>query len=1113
MRIWKRSAKPTSADERPAPVLHPERIVSRVYYGAVLGLEFESDQAAAEHYLGDGWRTGVVPHPFLDAVMVRASMDSAARLRDALREFASTPDAAVVLGGVGALVDAKALGETNPGAIEDVTRLLKLSSVEQAKVPLNGGFTWGEAEVFFAGTAGASLRVREAGFLNLEFYSAQRPRPFLTWYAGLDDYITIGERAGAIPSWIFEPEWHAAHDAAQARGSRSFNQLLEFVASGERSGTSPLLGPGANHATVLAAQAGSDTESELVLRDGMISLSAARAAVEVSFPRKPATSRPRSVPLRGGAELDVAIIVDARHLTSDAHMQDLRELAASQRVDRRAIFVVSDAGDGHEPPLEVRFEGVERLEILDSELGEPFGAAVLRVIEEHGFEAWTLWKPGQVWKDDGLIATARALNIYPDASGVGAFTPNASQDWGDPDASLWRSRLDAAGVVFRSGRILPDPGRDYGVNADAIYRLGAAGDGLVLEGDRFWARAYDANALANRIGANGARATHAATPERTLPDGLAVTVVMPTFEDWRMTLTAVRAVRETSDAGVIIVDNGSRRAVGSILRQAFLGDPLVQYVYLPVNADFAAGCDIGAKIADSEIIVFLNNDTVVRPGWLQPLLDALPGAAAAQPVLTYADGTVQTAGTVFSGGLSTPVHLLAGHLVSDIPQRVADYDFSALTGACLAMRRSDFIDVGGFDTEYINGMEDIDLCLRLRNIMDRPLRVVTQSQVRHLESKTPGRFRYAMANRVRLAQQWRDAFLTKLDDRRIFEGTDLRLAHVRWGETRGGTLRDVEWRVEPEVIRVEDRPTELRWALKIASPGTLLGDRWGDTFFGEDLAAALRRLGQRVVVDRHSAWDRPGAEHEDVNLVLRGRLPFAPLPGAINLLWVISHPDQVTTDEMRSGWDQVYSAGPAWAEQVSLRTGVRVKTLLQATDPRRFHPGAGEGAGHGVLFVGRTRGERRKVVLDAAAVSEDLAVYGDDGWEQYLEPRFIRSDILPNVALPTAYAGARVVLNDHWDDMRRGGFLSNRLFDAAAAGARIVSDDIMGLSEIFGEQVQRYESLTELQELLAETSSKWPTETELRDLADEIARHHSFDARARVLLDDARSQHAMRPRR
>src|SRR5690606_30461201 len=118
-------------------------------------------------------------------------------------------------------------------------------------------------------------------------------------------------------------------------------------------------------------------------------------------------------------------------------------------------------------------------------------------------------------------------------------------------------------------------------------RLGAAGDGLVLEGDRFWARPYDANALANRIGANGARATHAMIPERTLPDGLPVTVVMPTFEDWRMTLTAVRAVRETSDAGVIIIDNGSRRAVGSILRQAFLADPLVQYVYLPVNTDFA----------------------------------------------------------------------------------------------------------------------------------------------------------------------------------------------------------------------------------------------------------------------------------------------------------------------------------------------------------------------------------------------------------------------------------------------------------------------------------------------------------------------------------------------
>lgn len=1113
MRLWKRSAKPIIADDWLGPVLHPERIISRVYYGAVLGIEFDSDQTAAEHYLGDGWRTGVIPHPFLDAVMVRASMDSAVALRDTLREFASAPDAVVQLGGVGALVDAKALSESNPGAIDDVVRLLQLDSEGQAKVPLNGGGTWGEAEDFLSRTVGASRRIQEAGLLDLEFYSAQRPRRFLTWYAGLDDYLTVGERVGATPSWVFEPEWHAAHDAAQSRGVRPFNQLLEFVASGERSSTSPLLEPGEDHASLLAAAPESGAASELTLRGGTVSLSDARSTVESSFPRKPATSQPRRVPLRGGAELDIAIIVDARHLASDAHVQDLRDLAASQRVDRRAIFVVSDAGDGHEPPLQARLGSVERLEVLDSGFGEPFGAAALRVIQDQGFDAWTLWRPGQVWKEDGLIATARALDIHPNASGVGAFTPNASQDWGEPDASLWRSRLDAAGVVFRSDRILPDPSRDYGVNADAIYRLGATGDGLVLEGDRFWARAYDASVLANRIGANGARATHAVTPKSTLPAGLPVTVVMPTFEDWRMTLTAVRAVRKTSEAGVIVIDNGSRRAVGSILRQAFLGDPLVQYVYLPVNSDFAAGCDIGAKIADSETIVFLNNDTVVRPGWLQPLLDALPAAAAVQPVLTYADGTVQTAGTVFSGGLSTPVHLLAGHPVSDVPVRVSEYNFSALTGACLAVRRSDFIDVGGFDTEYVNGMEDIDLCLRLRNLVGRPLRVVTQSQVRHLESKTPGRFRYAMANRVRLAQRWRDEFLAELDDRSVLDGTSLRLAHVRWGETRGGTLRDVEWRVEPHSISMEERPERLRWALKIASPGTLLGDRWGDTFFGDDLAIALRRLGQQVVVDRHSAWGRPGAEYDEVNLVLRGRHPYTPLPGAINMLWVISHPDQVTTDEMRSGWDQVYSAGPAWAEQISRRTRVEVRTLLQATDPLRFRPGAADGAGHGVLFVGRTRGERRKVVLDAAAVSDDLAVYGDDGWERYLEPRFIRGDNLPNDALPAAYAGARVVLNDHWDDMRRGGFLSNRLFDAAASGARIVSDDVSGLPEIFGEQVQRYDSPKQLQALLAENSTEWPTEEELRRCAEDVARHHSFDARARVLLDDALSRRATRRER
>ena len=54
------------------------------------------------------------------------------------------------------------------------------------------------------------------------------------------------------------------------------------------------------------------------------------------------------------------------------------------------------------------------------------------------------------------------------------------------------------------------------------------------------------------------------------------------------------------------------------------------------------------------------------------------------------------------------------------------------------------------------------------------------------------------------------------------------------------------------------------------------------------------------------------------------------------------------------------------------------------------------------------------------------------------------------------YCSAGVVLNDHHDDMRRDGFLSNRLFDATACAARVVSDEIDGVTEVFGDVVKTF---------------------------------------------------------
>ncbi len=84
-------------------------------------------------------------------------------------------------------------------------------------------------------------------------------------------------------------------------------------------------------------------------------------------------------------------------------------------------------------------------------------------------------------------------------------------------------------------------------------------------------------------------------------------------------------------------------------------------------------------------------------------------------------------------------------------------------------------------------------------------------------------------------------------------------------------------------------------------------------------------------------------------------------------------------------------------------------------------------------------------------------IYGHD-WDNLIDRKYVKAEQIDNDELGALYASASVVLNEHWDDMRREGFLSNRLFDAVACGTRVISDDICGLDEVFGDAVQTFQS-------------------------------------------------------
>ena len=215
-------------------------------------------------------------------------------------------------------------------------------------------------------------------------------------------------------------------------------------------------------------------------------------------------------------------------------------------------------------------------------------------------------------------------------------------------------------------------------------------------------------------------------------------IVIPVYNHCQATLACLRALAAHPPATaceVIVVDDGSSDDTAAWMAQV---DGL-RYHRRAANGGFIAACNDGAAQARGRFLVFLNNDTLPQPGWLDALLatfDAQPDTGMAVAQLLYPDGRLQEAGgVVFADGSAWSYGRFES---ADDPRyayvREADYG----SGAALAIPRALFARAGGFDPRYAPAYyEDTDLAFAVRALGAR-VRYQPASRVLHDEGTTAG---------------------------------------------------------------------------------------------------------------------------------------------------------------------------------------------------------------------------------------------------------------------------------------------------------------------------------------------------------------------------------------
>ena len=257
---------------------------------------------------------------------------------------------------------------------------------------------------------------------------------------------------------------------------------------------------------------------------------------------------------------------------------------------------------------------------------------------------------------------------------------------------------------------------------------------------------------------------------------------------------------------------------------------------------------------------------------------------------------------------------------------------------------------------------------------------------------------------------------------------------------------------------------------------------WGDYILGQDFKSGFEDLGYSVEDAYMDNYYPSALSATKIDVYMHGFVPFNPkkIANKRNVLYLyypletgnmekykniegVTEPEWYSLETELWNYDLVAVASKSYQRDIE-KYGIKTVFVPQFTNAQKFYYEYDENTAYDILFVGRP-GYERVSAKWAIESGFDVALFGD-GWQDKAPEKYFKGKYIDNNELHKYYSSAKIVLNDTREDMKKAGFISNRVFDVTASGGFLISDYMPEIEEFYGDSIPMFRTKEELKKLI-----------------------------------------------